>query len=1219
MAEATANVTLDSKALNKFSRQIAALGADVTAKLLKMKIVIVGLRGVGIEACKNLSLQGIGGITLIDSNPVELKDVGVNFFFTEDDIGKNRASVTLPKLRELNPVCSLNIAHSLDEIDFKKIGALVITQILDLQTLISLNERCRENRVSFFYSFIGGLAADIFVDHGCDHIIFDANGEKPVQKLITSIVAVSDKEVKIRYEAPEGQQAISIDKGFYEITEVEGIGSLNGKVVEVIIGDSDPVKTIRVTDSITVTINESPTNGNSPIRINKTPIAVGEGEQYLKGGLLTEKKVAELSPMMSFAQKLRDAGDPWAVPPTTVQTDYFGSEFQQHVAFYAVHAFYGIQRRLPSVRSAEDLATVRKIADDLVTSKSVTAPDDWEINEEYFKKYVSLCGVELQALSAFAGGVLAQEVVKCTGKFTPIPGWLHFSSFESLPADDQVPTAEDSRPRHDARDELAAVYGWSFVEKLGNLRYFLVGSGALGCEFLKNFALNNICAGPEGKLYVTDADRIELSNLARQFLFREHNVGQPKSRAAAAMAKQMNPQFKVESLEVFVGPKTEDIFHDDFWIALDGVCNALDNIEARLYVDQQCVRYEKPLLESGTMGTSGNVDTIVPHKTRTYGEGGEAAEGMGVPMCTLRNFPHLPDHCIEWARDIFELLFVKLGKNLESYLNNADVFIENVRDKAGSEPGAAYFDVRALTAYARFIANPSIGAAAQCAYDLFHFLFRDRILDLQNTFPADCRIVDKDTGADKGPFWNEKKRYPTVAVFSTETADHFEFMRSATILLGVTAGILPAKTDAIDEEHYLTEYRTENAWLLHILSGLNVPEYVPAPVSTAGTDDATPNAAASSAAFEEEKERKLSQMIQNLSIVSESLRANIETTPVTIETASFEKDDDANMHIAFITATSNARCANYSIRAVDFHECKVIAGKIIAAIATTTAAVCGLVMLELFKVVLGKGTDDFMNRNIGLAGNKYTSFSADAPVKYKTKAESIAPDVTESLPADAYDEKGKVKAEYYETRVQRAYPEGHSIWDKLTISADLSLKDFARWLDQEHGLLLDSWNFIYGYRTVSSDSKKASIGVTAKIYPPAPVLDDSLLPALELSLAQATQALMRNVATRPQLQAYLALWKQKVSSNNNTDAGDNSPNNTHNNSAVSEHTTLREILQQMCRLGEEGVAQGKLESMTVSHIAQRKFVVLPGKETPSCTWKETGESVEYLAALKIVL
>ena len=220
-------------------------------------------------------------------------------------------------------------------------------------------------------------------------------------------------------------------------------------------------------------------------------------------------------------------------------------------------------------------------------------------------RYAAFAGVELQAMAAFAGGVLAQEVVKCTGKFTPIPGFMHFSTPEVLP--EVLPTPTELAPKNSRFDELAAVFGWPFVEKLGSLKYFMVGCGALGCEFMKNFALNNICCGPKGKLVVTDADRIELSNLSRQFLFREHNVGQPKSRAAAAMATVMNPTFHVDAMELFVGPKSEDQFNDDFWMELDGVCNALDNMEARQYVDTQCVKYEKSLLESGTMGTSGNV------------------------------------------------------------------------------------------------------------------------------------------------------------------------------------------------------------------------------------------------------------------------------------------------------------------------------------------------------------------------------------------------------------------------------------------------------------------------------------------------------------------------------------------------------------------------------------------------------------------------------------
>ena len=66
----------------------------------------------------------------------------------------------------------------------------------------------------------------------------------------------------------------------------------------------------------------------------------------------------------------------------------------------------------------------------------------------------------------------------------------------------------------------------------------------------------------------------------------------------------------------------------------------------------------------------------------------------------------------------------------------------------------------------------------------------------------------------------------------------------------------------------------------------------------------------------------------------------------------FEKDDDSNGHIDFITYFSNFRAANYSIDPLPSYQIKLKAGKIIPAIATTTSLICGQVFIEVLKYYL---------------------------------------------------------------------------------------------------------------------------------------------------------------------------------------------------------------------------------------------------------------------------
>ncbi|XP_072960935.1 SUMO-activating enzyme subunit 2-like [Typha angustifolia] len=185
-------------------------------------------------------------------------------------------------------------------------------------------------------------------------------------------------------------------------------------------------------------------------------------------------------------------------------------------------------------------------------------------------------------------------------------------------------------------------------EAIKNAKVLMVGVGGIGCELLKNLAL----AGFQD-IHIIDMDTIEVSNLNRQFLFRQSHVGKSKAKVARDAILKFRPHINITPYHANI---KDPQFSTDFFKQFSVVLNALDNLNARRHVNRLCLAAEVPLVESGTTGFLGQVTIHVKGKTECYECHGKPTPKT-YPVCTITSTPSKFVHCIIWAKD---LLFPKL-------------------------------------------------------------------------------------------------------------------------------------------------------------------------------------------------------------------------------------------------------------------------------------------------------------------------------------------------------------------------------------------------------------------------------------------------------------------------------------------------------------------------------------------------------------------------------
>lgn len=954
-----------------YSRQLYVMGHEAQRRMMSSKALVIGVSGLGAEIAKNCILAGISSISLLDPGPPTSFDLGSNFYLSESDLesGKSRAELCRDKLSDLNRYVKVEVSK-LGLGDLKELfemlptlSCIVITVPLSKQILDAINSKCRFSNCCFIYTVTSSVFAEVFCDFGPSFTVTDKDGEAPATSQVESILPSNPALVKVLED--HGRHGMETGD-FVKFSRVKG---LDGEIA-----DSSKEYEIIVT---------------GPYTFELVGLDLSKVKEPASQGYITQVKKPVSVQFRSYSECMACPNE-----DEFMLTDFakFDRPKLLHLAFKALSQYRERNKASPTPGDVEAIKSILDIAAELDTENILDNDDKKRI----VKHLASGAKAILSPMCAALGGIVGQEVLKaCSGKFMPIKGFLYFDADECLP--DEVLPEKDLAPTGTSRyDSQIAVFGKDIQKKLESLNYFLVGAGAIGCEMLKNWAMMGVGCGESGMIHITDMDCIEKSNLSRQFLFRNADINKFKSSCAASAATVINPALKIKDYQEKVGSDTENLFGDNFYDELDGVCTALDNVEARLYMDQRCLFYKLPMLESGTLGTKGNTQIVVPHITENYGATRDPPE-KSIPVCTLKNFPNQIQHTLQWARDYFEGVFKQSAEDVNSYLSRED-FQEELKAQQNTKIDTAR-SIRKTLVDERPLSFDDCIVWSRLK---FEELFNNQIKQLLHNFPEDQVTTSGTT------FWSGSKRCPKALNFDmdnicedAEMKNHFDFIVAAANLRAQMYGI---------------NGHSNKADISQVLSNVIVPDFSPKQGLKIAANEA-----------EASKEKENVGGIMDVDSECDDIFASL---PKPSEQAGFrlnpiEFDKDVDEHMLFVTACSNLRALNYSIPTSDTHRSRAIAGKIIPAIATTTALVTGLVCLELYKII----------------GTSKKELTIDA---YKNGFVNLAiPFMTMSEPTPPLKTKALVKGKDWDW----------TAWDCITVEkGDMTLEDFFKYFEAEYNL-----------------------------------------------------------------------------------------------------------------------------------------------------------------------
>lgn len=883
-----------------YSRQILTIGRNAMNKIATSSCLIIGMTGLGIEVAKCLMLSGIGKLGLHDPiNILQHTDICTNYYANMDMVGKQFVHKVATKIKELNHLVDVKVVENIKYTTLDMFNVVVLCD-WNVYDATYYNKYCREHGIGFILLKSQGLYGMVFCDFGDQYTTNDAYGDDQSDGNILSIV----------------DNAIHVHDPHKMYT---------GDIVS--FDNSDKKFLVKVLTTRSFNLVEFPENydtftQNELERHATTSNVISDITEIASSNSTFTQHKHRIK--LKFRSLFNNLYDPditcFDINPATNKESIIHCFIKSLDAWKLNNKNCG---RYP--RTDKDFGDIWKLCkkECVRTNKNHTV--------EYMKKIVYIlaktCAGKFCPISSIIGSIGAQEVTKIIGGiYVPTKQFLYVDGLDILPDNYMELSQDNFQPKHDRYDGERIIFGNDFVDKINNSKIFIVGAGAIGCEHLKNVAMMG-----SHNMTLADMDHIELSNLSRQFLFKTRDIGKPKAVVAKTEIIKMNSLVSITVHENKVCDETIDKYDKTFFDNTI-VMTALDNVPSRVFVDQLCILNKVPLIDSGTMGTKGNVQTVIPYLTESYGSFADPPDEK-IPMCTLKMFPYKYEHAVHFALDLFEKYFSQIPEKCKLMLDT------NLNNIPPSELESMLNDCVAV-----YESHKNFKHVISFAYNEFIKIFHDNIIDVITSFPKDC------CDDEGNPFWTGNKKFPVPIKFDINNPYHIDVIIIFSHIWADCLGIPNDKRYKQDNKNKYIKF------IDRITSTIQCKEKEPKKTSS---------------------KAKILQKIEK--IINMSREAFSKLNKI-----NFEKDD--TNHIDFVATIAKLRSKNYAINCLDKLETKKIAGNIIPALATTTSLVSGLACIELCKIIYSKlhqnytGLDKYRTGSFNI-GIQMFSFAEPLDVK----------------------------------------------------------------------------------------------------------------------------------------------------------------------------------------------------------------------------------------------